>query len=293
MSKPDAPPQPNFTGAAAHSQYTPYGSLTWAKPYEDPSTWSSYLTLAPQAQKTLDAQMGLSKGLADTATGQLGDIQDFYSGPMDVQSLSQPAYDAITSRLDPRFERQEDQLRTRLANQGLVAGGEAFDNEMRGFNESRNDAYNQAQLSALNNASQFYNQPLNTFNALRTGAQVQNPQFGQSPLPGALQAQGQYGMQQYGNDVNQYNAMMGGLFGLGSSGIGAYGLMNAAPFAVSDRRLKSNIVRVGTHPLGVGIYEYDLFGERQRGVMADEVETVKPEAVIEINGVKAVNYGLL
>jgi hypothetical protein len=53
-------------------------------------------------------------------------------------------------------------------------------------------------------------------------------------------------------------------------------------------------VRVGTHPLGIGIYEYDIFGERQRGVMADEVETVMPEAVAtHSSGYKMVNYGLL
>jgi hypothetical protein len=58
--------------------------------------------------------------------------------------------------------------------------------------------------------------------------------------------------------------------------------------------LKSNIVRVGTHPLGIGVYEYDIFGERQRGVMADEVENVLPEAVItRPNGYKMVNYGML
>ena len=63
----------------------------------------------------------------------------------------------------------------------------------------------------------------------------------------------------------------------------------------SDRRLKSNIVRIGTHPLGIGLYEYDIFGERQRGVMADEVEQVMPEAVTThpTLGYKMVRYDLL
>jgi hypothetical protein len=52
-------------------------------------------------------------------------------------------------------------------------------------------------------------------------------------------------------------------------------------------------VKVGDHPKGFGIYEYDIFGVRQRGVMADEVEKVMPHAVVEIDGYKAVNYGLL
>ena len=79
---------------------------------------------------------------------------------------------------------------------------------------------------------------------------------------------------------------MGGLCTLA----GSYG--SAA--LLSDRRLKSNIERIGTHPLGIGIYEYDIFGSRQRGVMADEVEAVRPEAVItRDDGYKMVNYGML
>jgi hypothetical protein len=51
------------------------------------------------------------------------------------------------------------------------------------------------------------------------------------------------------------------------------GVGTAASMALmfSDRRLKSNIVRVGSTPAGYGVYEYDIFGQRQRGVMADEV----------------------
>jgi hypothetical protein len=92
-----------------------------------------------------------------------------------------------------------------------------------------------------------------------------------------------------------YNNQMSGLFGLGGALAGAAGnaggLMNVFR---SDRRLKSNIVRIGTHPLGIGIYEYDIDGMRQRGVMADEVETVLPDAVLTgADGYKRVNYGML
>ena len=70
--------------------------------------------------------------------------------------------------------------------------------------------------------------------------------------------------------------------------------MGSAAIMFSDRRLKSNIKRVGTHPLGIGIYDYDIGGERQRGVMADEVEQVLPEAVLtRPDGYKMVNYGIL
>ena len=65
-------------------------------------------------------------------------------------------------------------------------------------------------------------------------------------------------------------------------------------FRLSDARLKSNIERVGTHKTGVGVYEYDKFGKRERGVMAQEVEKVMPEAVsTHPSGFKQVAYGLL
>lgn len=70
----------------------------------------------------------------------------------------------------------------------------------------------------------------------------------------------------------------------------------------SDRMTKQNIVRIGVHPLGIGIYLFDYKPEyrerhgrgRQFGVMADEVERVMPEAVSEHpDGYKMVNYGML
>jgi hypothetical protein len=71
------------------------------------------------------------------------------------------------------------------------------------------------------------------------------------------------------------------------------GLAGAAGMAkmFSDRRLKSNIVKIGEDPRGFGLYEYDIFGKRQCGVMADEVEKVIPEAVSELLGMKQVDYG--
>lgn len=74
----------------------------------------------------------------------------------------------------------------------------------------------------------------------------------------------------------------------------AVGLASIGSSIFSDERLKSNIKRVGTHPLGIGVYDYDKFGKRERGLLAQEVEEVMPEAVKEhSSGYKKVNYGLL
>lgn len=84
---------------------------------------------------------------------------------------------------------------------------------------------------------------------------------------------------------------LGGLGGL-LQGIGmAWPVVSKA---FSDRRLKTNIVKIADDPRGFGIYEYDLFGKRQRGVMADEVMEVLPEAVtVGEHGYLMVDYGML
>ena len=70
----------------------------------------------------------------------------------------------------------------------------------------------------------------------------------------------------------------------------------------SDIRLKQNIVRIDNHPLGFGVYLFDYKPEfqelagrgRQFGVMAQEVETVMPDAVVTYpDGYKRVNYAML
>lgn len=78
---------------------------------------------------------------------------------------------------------------------------------------------------------------------------------------------------------------------LGALGFG----LQAAPLIWSDRRLKEDIKRVGTTDDGLGVYTYRYKGSDtvHMGVMADEVERIHPDAVAEINGHKAVNYGAL
>lgn len=71
---------------------------------------------------------------------------------------------------------------------------------------------------------------------------------------------------------------------------------------MSDPRAKENIVRVGTHDAGFGLYLFDYKAEfqarwgadRKFGVMADEVAQVMPEAIIEdASGYRTVDYAAL
>jgi len=60
----------------------------------------------------------------------------------------------------------------------------------------------------------------------------------------------------------------------------------------SDRRLKRNIQKIGQLENGLNIYTFNYIWDSALtvGVMADEVRTVKPEAVININGFDLVDY---
>ena len=200
-------------------------------------------------------------------------------------------------------------------NQALGAGG--FYNTAQGqnfgqsatgaglYNQAQNQAYNQglggaqfgntALQQSLAQQLALRNQPINEIAALMGGSQIQNPQFQQytgqnvaaAPVFQGVQQQGQAAMDIYGIKANQAASNAAGI----GSALGA-GAQIAGMF--SDERLKSNIVRVGTHPLGIGIYEYDIFDRRERGVMAQELQTVKPEAVmVHSSGFLMVDYGAI
>jgi hypothetical protein len=94
------------------------------------------------------------------------------------------------------------------------------------------------------------------------------------------------------------------LAGLGAMGaLGGAGAMasRALPLAggigiMSDRRLKTDIEKIGEREDGLGVYVYRYLWSPVRyiGVMAQEVLKVKPEAVIHTpSGYMAVNYGAL
>lgn len=91
----------------------------------------------------------------------------------------------------------------------------------------------------------------------------------------------------YGAQQARSGSIMGGLFeGLGAIG---GGMMAAA----SDRRLKTDLNRIGTHPSGVGIYQFRYLGSPTEhvGVIAQEVREVNPGAVVTMpNGYLGVNY---
>jgi len=272
--------------------------------------------------------MGLSAAEAQNRAAQQAFQQQAAIQELQNQALAQnqaaamQQYQAQLARQAQGFGQQMDLAG--LYNASLAAQQQSALQQAQAAAALQAQGYNKAQAAAaFQNAQRqaalqeqlaLRSQPLNEIAAIMGGAQVQMPQFqayqgadvAAAPIFGATQAAGNFAQQNYANQVAAQNAQMGlygalaGMAGtaLGGPFGGALGTKlfggGAAP-TPSDRRLKSNVVRVGTHSLGIGIYEYDIFGERQRGVMADEVEAVKPEAVTThpTEGYKMVYYGML
>jgi len=189
-----------------------------------------------------------------------------------------------------------------FANQ--LAGTQANNAALgQGFNNQATNAgiTNAANQQAYNQAMTNYNMPLNTLNALRSGAQVQNPSFVNSAQQATTGGADLLGASQMG-----YNAQMGNFnaqqaaqqnFNQGLMGLGGAGIM-----AFSDIRTKENIKSVGWMPNGLPVYEYEYKPEWKNeaghgkfiGVMAQDVIKVQPEAVVHRDdGYMMVNYGAL
>lgn len=97
----------------------------------------------------------------------------------------------------------------------------------------------------------------------------------------------------FGNILGSSMPEAGGAAAGGSGGGVMAGL--ATLFGLSDERAKENIEKVGELDNGLNVYKYNYKGSNRKtiGVLAQEVEQSNPNAVIEINGLKHVNYGAL
>lgn len=323
---------------------SPFGNIQWdrGKPSGPngtylPGDFTLNTKLSPGQQYLLDARTrglrDLSKelpGVGDYAQSFLGRGPN-YSGLPGVQDgaenlrnrQEEALYGRATRYMDDRFGRQEDALRTRLMNQGIYSGGEAYNNELKEFNRGREEAYANAQDQAIigggQEAQRVFGQNLA---ARQQGLQEQGAEQADAMgdyswllnqinpvLPTQMQG-GQGGAQaapifdatnqQYNaalNRANQQNQASSSTWGqigqLGSTGAILYALG-----AFSDRRLKQEIRRIGTtEELRLPLYSFRYIFAPEKleiGVMADEVAEVLPEAVFEgPYGFKMVNYALI
>lgn len=189
------------------------------------------------------------------------------------------------------FGMQMDTAKTGY-NQNL--GAAQFANQaigqQQGLSQSAADAQNKLRQQAIAEQMQRRGMSLNEMNALLSGQQVSMPNMPNFNASGQAQAPDLLGAlrSQYDAQLGAANAQNAGMNSL----LGSAAQLGSAAFMFSDRRLKSNIKRVGEHSIGVGIYDFTMMGMPQRGVIAQEVQAVRPDLVKKhASGFLMVNYG--
>jgi len=157
---------------------------------------------------------------------------------------------------------------------------------------------NQARDRAIQEMMLKRTQPMNELAALLQGSPaLQGPQFTGTPqyqvqppdVIGAQSMQQNALMNRYNQQLAAQQAQQGNLWGT----VGNLGSAAATYAAFSDRRLKTDIIKLGQGFKGLGVYAFRYIwgGPVMVGFMADEVKEVAPWAVTEVAGYMAVDYG--
>jgi len=254
------PPAPDYEAAAEATaagnrinQITPYGSLTYTEGAADSQgnpTYTANVNLSPDQQRLLEQQNKTSLGLGNLQQQGLGYVEKMISQPFDTSGLPQTGInvgesmtDSIMRRLQPTIRMEQQQFDTAMANQGIPLGSEAYANAKRMFDERQNDKLTssiiqgtqtglQARGQGFSEQAYQRNEPINTLNAVRSGSQVTNPNsfFVNAPQQattagadylGAAGMTGNANIAAANAENAQRNAMIQGLFSIGSSYAGS------------------------------------------------------------------------
>lgn len=221
-------------------QTNPYGTQS----YTQSGTWADgtpkfamNTTLSAPEQRNQDQQWEF-----DNLTNQLGINQTKkLTGLLDTPfKLDNAATEGRLmelgrKRLDPLLQERNAALESKLYNQGVMPGTEAYTRAMRADTEGQNDAYNQLLLGgraqAASELTAERNQPINEITALMSGGQVNQPQFGSTPqtsvantdVAGITQQGYENSLIPWKQQNAEKQALMGGLFSLGGAALGGWG----------------------------------------------------------------------
>ncbi len=241
--------------------YQPTGLFHVAEGKDVP-TWTATQTLSPEQQAIYNSQQQISQGALDLGNTYINRIRDATATPFNYEGLpSAPVYDEIfrqrmkdqiVARNQPAMAQQKAQLEQQLADRGVGMSDPAYQTAQTQYQRGQNDFLLGADLQAGQEAQNAYTlaantrdraiqeranlrtQPINEVSALLGlgSGGVRAPEFVSTPqtqvantdtyAPYAMQQQAALAQQQMASQ--QQNAMMGGLFGLGSAGVMA-GLM--------------------------------------------------------------------
>lgn len=218
-------------GLNATNQVTPEGSLT----YSQNGTWAdgtpkftATQSLSAGQQSLYDQDLATKNKMAGLAGSQIDKLGGVLGTPWNPGTEVADKLAGMQHEfLDPEWKTREDQMRSRLANQGITQGSEAYNTENRQFGDQRSRAYDQMYLDAnqqgFNQSLAQRNQPFNEFAAFQNGTQIQNPNFTNTPQT-QLSTPDQAGMtyQNYQGALGAHNAMLGGIFGVAGAGLGGW-----------------------------------------------------------------------
>ena len=269
-----------------------YGSeqdvLKFLNDYDTSQTDSAYSNMA-----TLGNQM------TTELSNRPGYVYSVDGSDAAAQRAENAAYQSAVNRLTPEFDSRRRQLETKLQNQGLSVGSEAYQSAMNSLEQQQNDAYKQAAYQAVQQGQNAYTNSLN--NQIAAG----NFQNSAQILPVneilSLLSNSKSG---YDVAMDKYNiANKADLRSAAASEANAnaqnsagWSVINAGLGALfSDEDLKENIVEVGRLYNGLKVYLFTYRGDTvpHIGLLAQEVVQVRPEAVsVEKNGYMKVNYAL-
>lgn len=214
-----------------------------------------------------------------------------------VDSVQNALYNRATATLDPQYQQSQRQLQTQLANQGFNIGSAGYNTAMGNFERSKQQAYENALNDAIAGASsaatsQFNmastarqnalqeqlaqrNQPINELaTLLGTSSGVNMPQFASVPqssvgstnVAGITQDAYNNAYNQYLNQQQQNNSMMGSLFGLGGQALGAWLSDPAAKTA--KQPVNEDVVLKRVQQMPMSTYRYKASGNPNMGPMA-------------------------
>lgn len=283
------------TQSGMQSIFDPYTNKTYQIP-----TFTRNTTLSPEQQAIKQqndaASLNLSS-LGNTLSGKLGtQLTDNFK--LGNEATESRLMELGRARLDPVLAQQDEDLRTRLANQGIKAGSLAYDREMALQGQNRNDAYTQLMLQGRNQANQEIltedNQRINQISALLNGGQVSQPNFMGANMPtipttdnaGIISNYDQQRLDAWKTQQATMGGTFGGIMGLGGKLIG-----------LSEDDEKEDKKRLGDIEGEMGLWEFRYKDDpkgapKQLGLMASEVEKVKPSAVKRgKDGKRRVDYG--
>lgn len=186
------------------------------------------------------AGRGVQQGLDYSGLTSLPGTENFGA---EARSVADSVYAQAASRLDPRFQQSESDMRSRLAAQGITENSDAYRRELDNASRDRNDAYNQAVYSARQAGADEQSRLFGLSMSARQ--QGQNEANAQGQFTNNAQQQ-QYGQmlaaqsanqsvqgQNYGQNANEaafYNQAQGQQFDQGARNVDMYNQAQAQQY---------------------------------------------------------------